>query len=147
MIMLFCDLYICDISYTCKNPMWYDILIVQHHNVYHVLCLNKYIYIYMNASKILSLPWEQWTRQKYDFGMKPKTTTLHPTCFKIIAMHSICCYSLPVWRRSFLKKGTQWPISAPLWISPWADMAHLMACAGPWALHPYQVSLTWSCMY
>ena len=25
---------------------------------------------------------------------------------KIIAMHSVCCCSLPVWRRSFLKKGT-----------------------------------------
>ena len=25
-------------------------------------------------------------------------------------MHSVCCCSLPVWRRSFLKKGTPWPI-------------------------------------
>ena len=38
--------------------------------------------------------------------MKPKITTLLPTCFWITAMHSVCCCSLPVWRRSSLKKGT-----------------------------------------
>ena len=42
----------------------------------------------------LSLTWVQWTRQKFDIRMEPKTTKLHPTCFKIIAMHSICCCSL-----------------------------------------------------
>ena len=46
------------------------------------------------------------TRQKFDFGMEPKITTLLPTCFKIIAIHLVCRCSLPVWRRSFLKKGT-----------------------------------------
>ena len=30
--------------------------------------------------------------------MEPKTTTLHPTCFKISAMHSVCCYNLLGWR-------------------------------------------------
>ena len=30
--------------------------------------------------------------------MEPKTTTLHPTCFKITAMHSVCCYNLLGWR-------------------------------------------------
>ena len=54
----------------------------------------------------LSLTWVQWTCQKFDFGMEPKTTTLLPTCFKIIAMHSVCCCSLPVRRLSFFKKGT-----------------------------------------
>ena len=38
--------------------------------------------------------------------MEPKITTFLPTCFYITAMHSVCCCSLPVWRRSFLKKGT-----------------------------------------
>ena len=33
-------------------------------------------------------------------------------------MHSVCHCSLPVWRRSFLKKGTPWPILAPPWIPP-----------------------------
>ena len=42
----------------------------------------------------LSLTWVQWTRQKFDIRMEPKTTKLHPTCFKIIAMHSVCCCSL-----------------------------------------------------
>ena len=46
------------------------------------------------------------TRQNFDFGMEPKTTTLFPTCFYIIHMHLVFCCSLPVWRRSFLKKGT-----------------------------------------
>ena len=45
------------------------------------------------------------TCQKFDFGMEPKITTLHPTCFEIIAIHSICRCNLPVWRRIFLKKG------------------------------------------
>ena len=46
------------------------------------------------------------TRQKFDFGMEPKITTLLPICLLNIAMHSVCCFSLPVWRRRFLKKGT-----------------------------------------
>ena len=46
------------------------------------------------------------TRQKFDFRMEPKITTLLPTCFEIIAMHSVCHCSLPVWRRSFLMKGS-----------------------------------------
>ena len=46
------------------------------------------------------------TRQKFDFGMEPKITTLLPKCLEIIVMHSVCRCSLPVWRRSFLKKGT-----------------------------------------
>ena len=51
----------------------------------------------------------------------------------MIAMHSVCCCSLPVWR-SFLKKGTPWPIFAP----PWPKNNN--TCKGPWVLHPYQVS-------
>ena len=46
----------------------------------------------------LSLTWVKSTLQKFDFGMEPKTTTLHPTCFKITAMHSVCCYNLLGWR-------------------------------------------------
>ena len=38
--------------------------------------------------------------------MDPKITTPLPTCLWIIAMHSVCCCSLLVWRRRFLKKGT-----------------------------------------
>ena len=57
-------------------------------------------------------------------------------------MHSVCHCSLPVWRRSFLKKGTPrdlfWPCpgSAPGWIWP----KNNNTCKGPWVLHPYQVS-------
>ena len=40
-----------------------------------------------------------------NLASEPKTTRLHPTCFKIIAMHSLCYSSLPVWRISFLRKG------------------------------------------
>ena len=29
------------------------------------------------------------TRQKFDFGMEPSVTILHPTCFSIIAMHLV----------------------------------------------------------
>ena len=57
-------------------------------------------------------------------------------------MHLVCCCSLPVWRRSFLKKGTPcdlfWPCpgSAPGGIWP----KNNNTCQGPWVLHPYQVS-------
>ena len=57
-------------------------------------------------------------------------------------MHSVCCCSLPVWRRSFLKKGTPCdlflprPGSAPGGIWP----KNNNTCKGPWVLHPYQVS-------
>ena len=46
----------------------------------------------------LSLTWVQSTLQKFDFRMEPKTTTLHPTCFKITAFHSVRCYNLLGWR-------------------------------------------------
>ena len=58
-------------------------------------------------------------------------------------MHSVCRCSLPVWRRSFLKKGTprdlflpRPPGSAPGWIWP----KNNNTCKGPWVLHAYQVS-------
>ena len=57
-------------------------------------------------------------------------------------MHLVCCCSLPVWRRSFLKKGTPrdlfWPRpgSAPGGIWP----KNNNTCKGPWVLHSYQVS-------
>ena len=57
-------------------------------------------------------------------------------------MHSVCCCSLPVWRRSSLKKGTPWdlflpcPGSAPGRIWP----KNNNTCEGPWVLHPNQVS-------
>ena len=57
-------------------------------------------------------------------------------------MHSVCCCSLLVWRRSFLKKGTPRglflprPGSAPGRIWP----KNNNTCKGPWVLHPYQVS-------
>ena len=82
------------------------------------------------------------TRQKFDFGMEPNITTLLPTCFLIIAMHSVCRCSLLIWRRSFLKKGTPRdlflprPGSAPGRIWP----KNNNICKGPWVLHPYQVS-------
>ena len=82
------------------------------------------------------------TRQKFDFRMEPKITTLLPTCFEIIAMHSVCHCSLPVWRRSFLMKGIPrdlflpCPGSAPGRIWP----KNNNTCKGPWVLHPHQVS-------
>ena len=57
-------------------------------------------------------------------------------------MHLVCRCSLPVWRRSFLKKGTPrdlfWPRpgSAPGRIWP----KNNNTCKGPWVLHAYQVS-------
>ena len=57
-------------------------------------------------------------------------------------MHSVCRCSLPVWRRSFLKKGTPRdlflprPGSAPGRIWP----KNNNTCKGPWVLHAYQVS-------
>ena len=54
------------------------------------------------------------TRQKFDFRMEPKITTLLLICFRIIAIHSVCCCSLPVWRRSFFKKGTPLTYFGPI---------------------------------
>ena len=57
-------------------------------------------------------------------------------------MHSICRFSLLVWRRSFLKKGTPRdlflprPGSTPGGIWPKNNNTR----KGPWVLHPYQVS-------
>ena len=63
------------------------------------------------------------SRQKFDFEMEPKITTLLPTCFYIIAIHTVCCCCLPVLRRRFLKKGTPVTYFAPPWIRPWADLS------------------------
>ena len=57
-------------------------------------------------------------------------------------MHSVCRCSFPVWRSSFLKKGTPRdlflprPGSAPGGIWP----KNNNTCKGPWVLHAYQVS-------
>ena len=76
--------------------------------------------------------------QKFDFGMEPKITTLLPTCFWIIAIHLVCRCSLPVWRRSFLKKGTPLTYFGPAPGRIWPKNNN--TCKGPWVLHPYQVS-------
>ena len=44
------------------------------------------------------------TFQKFDFRMKPNITTFPTKCFYITAMHLVCCYNLPVWRRSLWRK-------------------------------------------
>ena len=82
------------------------------------------------------------TRQKFDFGTEPKVTTLLPTCFWITAMHSVCCCSLLVWRRSSLKKGTPSDLFLP---RPGSTPGRIWpknnnTCKGPCVLHPYQVS-------
>ena len=70
-----------------------------------------------------------------------------PICFKIIAMHSVCCCSLQGWKTRFT--GIRWPGEPPPpdlflpcpWSAPgqiWSKQ--LNAYAGPWALHPYKVS-------
>ena len=57
-------------------------------------------------------------------------------------MHSVCRCSLPVWRRSFLKKGTPcdlfWPCPGSAIGGIWPKNNN--TCKGPWVLHPYQVS-------
>ena len=59
-------------------------------------------------------------------------------------MHLVCRCSLPVWRRSFLKKGTPrdlfWPRpgSVPGGGGIWPKNNN--TCKGPWVIHPYQVS-------
>ena len=82
------------------------------------------------------------TRQKFDFGMEPKITTILPACFWVIAMHSVCRCSLLVWRRSFLKNGTPRDLFLP---RPWSAPGRIWpknnnTCKGPWVLHAYQVS-------
>ena len=61
-------------------------------------------------------------------------------------MHSVCCCSLPVWRRSSLKKGTPPPPPRDLYLPcPGSAPGRIWpknnnTCKGPWVLHPYQVS-------
>ena len=82
------------------------------------------------------------TRQILAFRMEPKITTLLPICFKITAMHWVCCCSLPISRRSPLEKGPliylflPRPGSTPGLCLP----KSLNTGAGPRVLHPYKVS-------
>ena len=46
----------------------------------------------------------------------------------LIAMNSVCCCSLSVWRRSFLKKETPMTYFAWPWIRPLANMAKTSLC-------------------
>ena len=54
----------------------------------------------------------------------------------------VCRCSLPVWKRSSLKKVTLSDLFLPRpWIRPWADLTeNINSCKGQWVLHPYQVS-------
>ena len=81
---------------------------------------------------------------KIDFEMVPKILTLLSACFWIIAMHSFCHCSLPIWRSSPLEKGSlidqflPHPGSTPGRGLP----KSLTTSARPLVHHPYQVSLT-----
>ena len=86
------------------------------------LCKDHHHYLHYNFSLVLlkrgpkgqcRSPGYNKGIKKFHFRMEPKTTTLHPKCFKIIAMHSVCCCSLPVWR-SFLKKGSPMTYFCPI---------------------------------
>ena len=57
-------------------------------------------------------------------------------------MHSVCPCSLPVWRRSFVKKGTPCDLFCPALDPPLGQiwLKNNNTCKGPWVLHPYQVS-------
>ena len=83
------------------------------------------------------------TGQTFDFRMGPEIATLLPSCFKIIAMYSVCCCSVQVWI-SFFKKGTTsdlfWPHPGTATGRIW--LIHVNAYAGSWALHSYQVLFT-----
>ena len=74
--------------------------------------------------------------------MQPKITTLLPTCFQITAMYSVCCYSLLVWRRSSLKKGTPVTYFGPALGPPLGGSGRKTTTLvkRPWVLHPFQVS-------
>ena len=55
---------------------------------------------------------------------KYRTITL-PTCFKIIAMHSVCYCCLPFRTRKFLRKGTSFTYFCPPWIRSWVNLAKI----------------------
>ena len=56
-------------------------------------------------------------------------------------MHSVCHCSLPVWRRSFLKKGTPVTYFCPALDPPLGGSGRkTTTLVGPWVLHAYQVS-------
>ena len=56
-------------------------------------------------------------------------------------MHSVCPCSLPVWRRSFLKKGTPVTYFCTALDPPLGGSGRKTTTFnGPWVPHPYQVS-------
>ena len=61
------------------------------------------------------------TRQKFDFGMEPKWQHV----FHMLLDH---CYAFGLLlypsglKKNFLKERDPWPIFAPPWICPWADL-------------------------
>ena len=78
----------------------------------HEINADKVLYriqmIYRNCIKIHQSDYVQKdvkNASKIDFGLEPKITTLLPICFKITAMHSVCCCNLPILRRSPFEKG------------------------------------------
>ena len=73
-----------------------------------------------------------------------------PKCLSIIAMHSLCCCSIPLWRRSSLKKGplidVLWPCSGSAPRRIWNKSEYKWE--GSWVLYPYEVwwiSIKWFC--
>ena len=83
-----------------------------------------------NASKI-------WLR----IGTKNNNTSSH-MLLDYCYIHLVCRCSLPVWRRSSLKKGTPCDL---FWPRPGSEPWRIWPknnnnCKGPLVLHPYQVS-------
>ena len=65
---------------------------------------------------------------KLDSRVKNLTTEWNQKQQHFITHASVCCCSLPVWRRSFLKKGTPVTYFASPWIRHWANMAKTSLC-------------------
>ena len=63
------------------------------------------------------------TRQKFDFRMKPKITTLLSTCFRSLQWFWIVAVAFRSEEEVLWRRGPPWPILAPPWIRPWADLA------------------------
>ena len=67
-----------------------------------------------------------WAKKVWKIWLRNGTenTTLLSTCSFSITLHSVCSCSLPVWRKSSLKKGTPKTYFCPPWIRTWVDLTN-----------------------
>ena len=126
------------IGYHIKTARSFNLLATILTNVWHNKAILKILFVCCNATDKTRAPrgtepeYNEHFCYKLDSRVKNFTTEWNEKQQHFITHASrsllwiqFVCWSLPVWRRSFLKKGTYF---ASPWIRPWADMAKTSLC-------------------